>query len=62
MLNSVQHLTSLGTYETLNQPMKQVQGMVQGDRYRLFKRSSILNFAICILQFSIFNVQLTEGN
>jgi hypothetical protein len=23
-------------FETLKQPMKQVQGMVQGDRYRLF--------------------------
>ena len=32
MLNWVQHLTESNTYETLNQPMKQVQGMVQGDK------------------------------
>ena len=34
MLNSIQHLTKSGTYETLKQ--------VQGDRLGLFTRSSIL--------------------
>jgi hypothetical protein len=32
MLNLFQHLTKTWTYETLKRPMKQVQGMVQGDR------------------------------
>ena len=32
MLNLIQHLTKLSTYETLKRPMKQVQGMVQGDK------------------------------
>jgi hypothetical protein len=36
----IQHLTKSRTYETLKQPMKQVQGMVQGDRLGLFSRPS----------------------
>ena len=40
MLNLIQHLTKLRTYETLKGPMKQVQGMVQGDRLGLFTNAS----------------------
>jgi len=32
MLNSFQHLDEIKNYKTLNQPMKQVQGMIQSDR------------------------------
>jgi hypothetical protein len=38
MLNSFQHLINSIPYETLNQPMKQVQGMVQGDKNRLIQK------------------------
>ena len=38
----IQHLTKSKTYETLKRPMKQVQGMVQGDRLGLFTRPSFL--------------------
>ena len=42
MLNLIQHLTKSKTYETLKRPMKQVQGMVQGDRLGLFTSSSLM--------------------
>ena len=35
MLNLIQHLAKSRIYKTLKQPMKQVQGMVQGDKSRL---------------------------
>ena len=35
MLNLVQHLIKSMAYETLKRPMKQVQGMVQGDVLRV---------------------------
>jgi hypothetical protein len=44
MLNLVQHLTRSRTYETLKRPMKQVQGMVQGDRLGLSMRPPIVNY------------------
>ncbi len=44
MLNLVQHLTRSRNYETLKRPMKQVQGMVQGDRLGLFMRPPIVNY------------------
>ena len=37
MLNLFQHLTRSRIYETLKQPMKQVQGMVQGDKIDFIK-------------------------
>ena len=40
----IQHLIKSKTYETLKQPMKQVQGMVQGDKSGLFTGPSFLLF------------------
>jgi hypothetical protein len=37
-------------FETLKQPMKQVQGMVQGDRYRLFYETIKINIAKSSMQ------------
>src|SRR4030066_2533177 len=42
MLNLIQHLISLISNETLKQSMKQVQDMVQGDRFKTFIRVSIV--------------------
>jgi hypothetical protein len=42
MLNLIQHLIRLRTYETLKQPMKQVQGMVQGDKSGLLTRAPVM--------------------
>ncbi len=54
MLNLVQHLIKSMSYETLKQPMKQVQGVVQGDKSGLFTRLS--NFKI--LTFELWNLAL----
>jgi hypothetical protein len=39
-----QHLINSMSYETLKQPMKQVQGVVQGDKSGLFTDYQILKF------------------
>ena len=46
-----QHLINSMSYETLKQPMKQVQGVVQGDKSGLFTRLS--NFKILTFELWI---------
>jgi hypothetical protein len=50
MLNLVQHLTKSWTYETLKQ--------VQGDRYRLFTKPTILDFFSNSPQISFFDLRI----
>ncbi|HLA50528.1 MAG TPA: TolC family protein, partial [Thermodesulfovibrionia bacterium] len=58
MLNLIQHLISLISNETLKQSMKQVQDMVQGDRFKTFIRVSIV-FPF-LLVFIPYNISAQE--
>jgi hypothetical protein len=65
MLNLFQHLIKSQCYQTLNQPVKQVQGKVQGDNKGLFQqpdKSYPFFSPFCVIIFIINFSKGTQAN